>query len=1323
MGRKVSFIRNCTFAILFCAVSFLLAFPITRAAAKAQGEHASFEHGDAISFSAAGGNIDAGDYYLDRNLTVAGTFIVTEGVVNLCLNGFTMSYAGAIGSVFVIDGGTLNIYDCSESEGEITGGKGTDGNGGGIYIRSGTLNLYGGAISANSATYGAGICNEGGTFNMYGGAVINNVVSGADGEGAGINISNGGIFNMRGGHVSGNKGALNGGGVYICEYGDKSGSVFNMYGGSITGNSAISGGGVYLKDGSSTFAVSGAVQITDNKSGTSSNNVYLDITDGNKKLIRVIGALKSGSETACIGVSLSDSYVGAFTSGYGAHNDGEEPSTYFVCDRTGKFCSTYGVEVAVTDSLSIDIDGIVTNWTVNGSTALGSGDVYRYSSSDGTERWFGSEQSSTDLTLMDSATVTGSIARFIRGETLTVELTDGINSDSYTAEYSGNAANGYGKFFAQATLTADSGVLFTSSRSDLTIDSPYGVRVVISDGGRTANITKVWYVVASDNELLNEAKSIADRAPRAYSIADFTFGQSVEFAVPRLKRGAPSDNARITFALHRNNVVIASGVNISDFAEYLNPSMPSGAYTLSFNAPSVNVAAGSNWWDGSAEESGSCSSFTVDYVFNVMPAQVILWLDRDPQTGYLDYEWEYDAADKSGFFDKFQAAVSKSGAVELTEVTRSGYWNTTAGSKYYGEPTVTYNFARIYDNTYRTPDDADIRQNIKGGANGTYKVYFKVNAPNHADITSGGSDRYSFFFTVTVYETVDVPQISDMVYTGTKNLPTVQDDSLYEMVFDKDDDYISGGTHYVTLKLRDSEHYRWKQPFSSEDGTARVSFKVSPAKNTWLRSPNIVGWEYGSYDRKANYIVAIPTYADGEDSVVFAVSKTADGSSPMQGLENFTVDADGFVSEDVAADIAKLPAGTYWLVSEVPATANYTAATTQYTEFKVIKAVNYWATAPSIASWVKGEYDSAEAAISASPRVGDVVVKIVDGDGKVWYDSSNGTDDLKKAPVGSYIMIATVAETDSHYGLEHSVSFRIFAHGGLPWWAILLIVLGAMLIVFLVFFILVKKGVVQLVTEKMVVAIRTRADTDATIAAVRAGKIAAEAERAAEVARAAEAAAAALDADDAASDAEEALPEEQDDTEETVAYEPEENDEEVPSSVGFAKVFEFSSSERVTYGKTVLSKLITATDVVKNRYSELKNYMLSYKKARANMSRARESFYLGRKCYARIAVRGKTLCLYLALNPANYAERYKVEDVLAVKQYVDTPCLLRIRSDRAVRHAKTLIDELMASIGAVAVDRKPENYAELFKSIEQLEKKRLLSYSGKKQKSVPPRGN
>lgn len=82
---------------------------------------------------------------------------------------------------------------------------------------------------------------------------------------------NSGKFYMHGGEISGNNASSNsgssGGGVHIS-----SGSTFTMTGGSITGNNVGTGGGVYA-NGSVT--VSGAVQITGNKQGTSASNVYL----------------------------------------------------------------------------------------------------------------------------------------------------------------------------------------------------------------------------------------------------------------------------------------------------------------------------------------------------------------------------------------------------------------------------------------------------------------------------------------------------------------------------------------------------------------------------------------------------------------------------------------------------------------------------------------------------------------------------------------------------------------------------------------------------------------------------------------------------------------------------------------------------------------------------------------------------------------------------------------------------------------------------------------------------------------------------------------
>ena len=102
---------------------------------------------------------------------------------------------------------------------------------------------------------------------MHGGTISGNSASSNSGSsGGGVHIG-GGTFTMTGGTISGNSASNNGGGVHIS-----SGSTFTMTGGSITGNNAGTGGGVYANG---SVIVSGAVQITENKQGTSVSNVYL----------------------------------------------------------------------------------------------------------------------------------------------------------------------------------------------------------------------------------------------------------------------------------------------------------------------------------------------------------------------------------------------------------------------------------------------------------------------------------------------------------------------------------------------------------------------------------------------------------------------------------------------------------------------------------------------------------------------------------------------------------------------------------------------------------------------------------------------------------------------------------------------------------------------------------------------------------------------------------------------------------------------------------------------------------------------------------------
>lgn len=118
--------------------------------------------------------------------------------------------------------------------------------------------------------------------------------------------------------------------------------------------------------------------------------------------------------------------------------------------------------------------------------------------------------------------------------------------------------------------------------------------------------------------------------------------------------------------------------------------------------------------------------------------------------------------------------------------------------------------------------------------------------------------------------------------------------------------------------------------------------------------------------------------------------------------------------------------------------------------------------------------------------------------------------------------------------------------------------------------------------------------------------------------------------------------------------------------------------------KTFKAKLIQSNDAVKEYYSKVKNHLLSYKKIHDRMSKKRETFRFGRLCVARMAIRGKTLRLYLALNPADYADsKYIFEDFSEVKSVADTPFAIKLKNPRRLKYALELIDSVMVNMGVI----------------------------------------
>lgn len=144
----------------------------------------------------------------------------------------------------------------------------------------------------------------------------------------------------------------------------------------------------------------------------------------------------------------------------------------------------------------------------------------------------------------------------------------------------------------------------------------------------------------------------------------------------------------------------------------------------------------------------------------------------------------------------------------------------------------------------------------------------------------------------------------------------------------------------------------------------------------------------------------------------------------------------------------------------------------------------------------------------------------------------------------------------------------------------------------------------------------------------------------------------------------------------------------------------FTSANRlveVRYDKSFTARLIQTSDKNKEYYSQLKNELLRYRRVKSRVSWKQESFRKGRELKAKMEIRGKTLCLYLALDPAKFEDsKYIVEDASDVKRNVDVPCKYRIKNDRRLRYAKELIAMVFEGTDAVYRETEPVDFAAEF---------------------------
>lgn len=163
------------------------------------------------------------------------------------------------------------------------------------------------------------------------------------------------------------------------------------------------------------------------------------------------------------------------------------------------------------------------------------------------------------------------------------------------------------------------------------------------------------------------------------------------------------------------------------------------------------------------------------------------------------------------------------------------------------------------------------------------------------------------------------------------------------------------------------------------------------------------------------------------------------------------------------------------------------------------------------------------------------------------------------------------------------------------------------------------------------------------------------------------------------------------------------------------------NAPNVRYLRSFTAKLCQSNDLLKERYSSLKNELLSYGKVKSRTSWFFETFRVGNNPLAKFAINGKTLSLYLALSPqALSGTKYHFKDVSQYKKYAAVPLRMKIKSNRSVRWAKELIAIMAGEYNLVKSNRDEVDYYPEYRDLEELilAKEIKVEYTGKTTFSV-----
>ncbi len=141
------------------------------------------------------------------------------------------------------------------------------------------------------------------------------------------------------------------------------------------------------------------------------------------------------------------------------------------------------------------------------------------------------------------------------------------------------------------------------------------------------------------------------------------------------------------------------------------------------------------------------------------------------------------------------------------------------------------------------------------------------------------------------------------------------------------------------------------------------------------------------------------------------------------------------------------------------------------------------------------------------------------------------------------------------------------------------------------------------------------------------------------------------------------------------------------------------------YNRSFIARIIQSSDETKTYYGKVRNALLSYRKVNSNIAWGAERFHKGRETIARFKIRGKTLVLYMAIDPKEIEYSvYHHKDVTNNKSLHGTPTMIKIKSPRGVKKAVRLVDLMLEKRNGIKRNVPERDYAAMYpyETIEEL---------------------